>query len=232
MSETASHFQSKGVLVSLELLSAFLLTCTQISSFFFVSLCPFSVPIPKQVSEQISDIAYELHRLSTLTGKSFVRQLELITQYKGFIPIEGESSIFHIGMEQDKDYQSLIDAARKAVDQGYSVYILPNPRNCRTADFIFKKKSSYTMYDLKTVSGKGSVGTQLLDSIGQSNRVLLNITSDYNARLLAADIRTYFESNRQAVEVLLFKGKKTISVNRYAVQSPLFHKQFRKKYEK
>jgi len=184
------------------------------------------------VSEQISDIAYELHRLSTLTGKSFVRQLELITQYKGFIPIEGESSIFHIGMEQDKDYQSLIDAARKAVDQGYSVYILPNPRNCRTADFIFKKKSSYTMYDLKTVSGKGSVGTQLLDSIGQSNRVLLNITSDYNARLLAADIRTYFESNRQAVEVLLFKGKKTISVNRYAVQSPLFHKQFRKKYEK
>ncbi len=34
------------------------------------------------------------------------------------------------------------------------------------------------MYDLKTVHGKGSVGTQLLDSIGQSNRILLNITSD------------------------------------------------------
>ena len=44
------------------------------------------------MSEQISDIAYELQRLSTLTGKSFVRQLELITQYKGFIPIEGESN--------------------------------------------------------------------------------------------------------------------------------------------
>lgn len=134
-------------------------------------------------------------------------------------------------MQQDKDYVPLIDAARKAVDHGYTVYILPNPRNFRTADFIFEKKGSYTMYDLKTVYGKGSVGTQLLDSIGQSNRILLNITTDYNARLLAADIKAYFETNRNAIEVLLFKGKKAISVNRYAAQSPMFYRQFRKKYE-
>lgn len=134
-------------------------------------------------------------------------------------------------MEQDKDYSSLIDVARKAVELGYVVYLLPNPRNCRTADFIFVKKGSYMMYDLKTVYGKGSIGTQLLDSIGQSNRILLNITSDYNARLLAADIKAYFEANGDAVEVLLFKGRKMISVNRYAVQSPMFYRQFRKKYE-
>lgn len=83
----------------------------------------------------------------------------------------------------------------------------------------------------ETVSGKGSVGTQLLDSIGQSNRILLNITSEYNARLLAADIKSYFEFNRYAVEVLIFKGKKTISINRYIVQSPMFYRLFRKKYE-
>ena len=88
------------------------------------------------------------------------------------------------------------------------------------------------MYDLKTVSGKGSVETQLLDSIGQSNRILLNISSNYNARLLAADIKSYFESNRHAVEVLIFKGNKTISVNRYNIQSPMFYRRFRKKYEK
>ncbi len=33
---------------------------------------------------------------------------------------------------------------------------------------------------------KGSVGTQLFDSIGQTNRVLLNMTTDYNARLLSS----------------------------------------------
>lgn len=41
------------------------------------------------------------------------------------------------------------------------------------------------MYDLKTVHGKSSVDTQLLDSIGQANRILLNMTSDYNPRTLA-----------------------------------------------
>ena len=183
------------------------------------------------MDEQIADIAFELERLNTLSGKAFVKQLELITNYKGFLPLGGETSIFHIGMEKDKDYAPLMDAAHKATEHGYTVYLLPNPRNCRTADFIFEKKGVYTMYDLKTVYGKGSVGTQLLDSIGQSNRILLNITSDYSARLLASDIRTYFEVNRNAVEVLLFKGKKMISVNRYSTLSPMFYRQFRKRYE-
>ena len=59
----------------------------------------------------------------------------------------------------------------------------------------------------------------------------LELITRYNARLLAADIKTYFEVNRKAIEVLLFKGKKAISVNRYATQSPKFYRQFRKKYE-
>ena len=49
-----------------------------------------------------------------------------------------------------------------------------------------------------------------MESIGQSNRVLLNINTDYNARLLASDIRAYFEVNAEAIEVLIFKGKKLI----------------------
>ncbi len=149
------------------------------------------------MDEQIADIAFELERLNTLSGKAFVKQLELITNYKGFLPLEGETSIFHIGMEKDKDYAPLMDAAHKATEHGYTVYLLPNPRNCRTADFIFEKKGAYTMC----------------------------------ARLLASDIRTYFEVNRNAVEVLLFKGKKIISVNRYSTLSPMFYRQFRKRYE-
>lgn len=86
--------------------------------------------------------------------------------------------------------------------------------------------------DLKTVYGKGSVGTQLLDSIGQTNRVLLNMQSDYNARLLAADIKTYFETNGEAIEVLIFKGNKVITVKRGLACNPSFNRLFRKLYEK
>ncbi len=59
-------------------------------------------------------------------------------------------------------------------------------------------------------ASKASAGTRMMESIGQSNRVLLNINTDYNARLLASDIRTYFEVNAEAIEVLIFKGKKLI----------------------
>ena len=121
-------------------------------------------------------------------------------------------------------------AVAMAVAHGYSVYILPNPRNCRTADFIFRKKNLYTMYDLKTVSGMGSVGTQLLDSIGQSNRILINMTSDYNPRALAKDIRRYFERNVYAVEVLIMKGSRSISVIREDTLGQSFIRNFMMKY--
>ena len=53
-----------------------------------------------------------------------------------------------------------------------------------------------------------------------------------NERLLSSEIKAYFETNKQAVEVLIFKGKKSISVSRWQVDTPRFNRLFRKKYEK
>ena len=177
-------------------------------------------------------MADELEELQYLKGASFIKQLKLIIYYGNFNPVEGETDIFSAISEQSDDFDNLINAARKAVEHGFRVYILPNPRSCRTADFIFEKKGILGLYDLKTVHGKGSVGTQLFDSIGQTNRVLLNITTDYNTRLLASDIKKYFETNPDAVEVLIFKGHKYFSVERTLTLSVQYHKIFRKRYEK
>ncbi len=177
-------------------------------------------------------MADELQELHYLKGAQFIKQLKLIIYSGEFHLIEGETNIYSSISEQSDDFSNLINAARKAVEHGYRVYILPNPRNCRTADFIFEKKGILGLYDLKTVYGKGSVGTQLLDSIGQTNRVLLNMLTDYNARLLASDIKTYFEANQDALEVLIFKGKKVLPINRIQVQSPDFNRVFRKRFEK
>ena len=177
-------------------------------------------------------IAEELQELHYLKGAQFINQLKLIIYYGEFHPLEGETNIFSAISEQSDDFDNLINAARKAVAHGYRVYILPNPRSCRTADFIFEKKGILGLYDLKTVHGKGSVGTQLLDSIGQTNRVLLNMLTDYNARLLASDIRTYFESSRNAIEVLIFKGNKIITIKRGLACNPSFNRIFRRLYEK
>ena len=176
-------------------------------------------------------MAEELQELHYLKGARFIYQLKQIIYYGEFYPVEGETNIFSAISEESDDFDNLINAARKAVEHGYRVYILPNPRSCRTADFIFEKKGILGLYDLKTVYGKGSVGTQLLDSIGQTNRVLLNMQTDYNARLLAKDIRRYFERNANAVEVLIMKGARTISVIREDTLGQSYIRNFMMKYK-
>ena len=102
----------------------------------------------------MEDIAVELSKLHTLSGIQFVKQLEAITRYGGFDLLQGENAIYAVGGTHDDDFEALLAAARKAVEHGNTVYLLPNPRSSRTADFIFEKKGSYKMYDLKTVHGK------------------------------------------------------------------------------
>ena len=40
------------------------------------------------------------------------------------------------------------------------------------------------------------------------------MATTYNARSLARDLRSYFEANKDAVEVLIFKGGAQLSVTR------------------
>lgn len=181
---------------------------------------------------ETNGIAQELARLHTLSGADFSRQVEIIAHRGEFHPVENENGIYSAGGEQSDDYQNLLVAARKAVEFGYTVFILPNPRQTRTADFIFEKKGIYRLYDLKTVFGKSSVGQNLLDSIGQCNRILLNMTRDYNTRSLAYSIKRYFEISDNAIEVLIFKGHKRISVKRTMATSDTFFAMFRKAFER
>ena len=177
-------------------------------------------------------MAVELQELHYLKGARFVNQLKLIIYYGEFHLVEGETNIFSAISEQNDDFDNLINAARKAVNYGYRVYILPNPKGIRTADFIFERKGLYRMYDLKTIQGKASIINRLAESIGQTNHVLLNMATDYNARLLAVQIRQYFKLNPMASEVLIFKGGQAISVKREYALSKLFLMSLPRKYGK
>ena len=63
------------------------------------------------------DIALELARLHILKGADFVRQLKMLTGLSMFRQVNGESDIYSTGGEQSEDYESLLNAARKAVGQ-------------------------------------------------------------------------------------------------------------------
>ena len=184
------------------------------------------------VAEPLSrDIDSILSDLQTARGAAFVTLLKEITKHPAYSVLKSDPNIYTIGGERGEDYDNLLNAARKAVEHGYRVFILPNPKGFRTADFVFERKGVYKMFDLKTITGKNSVGTRLVESIGQSNRVLLNMPTGYNTRLLAADIKTYFELNEAALEVLIFKGKSELSIYRRFVSNSRFYSEFKKTYE-
>ena len=172
------------------------------------------------------DLDTLLEDLHSLHGSAFVTQLKYIAAHRAFTPINGETGIYSVGGEQDADFENLLNAARKAVEHGYRVFILPNPKGIRTADFIFERKGVFKMFDLKTISGSNSVDNRLKESIGQTNRVLLHMMVDYNPSALARTIKSYFEYNRNALEVLVFKGKKQLSVTRKTLDDNKFFRTF------
>ena len=60
----------------------------------------------------------------------------------------------------------------------------------------------------------------------------VGMTADYNPSLLARSIKKYFERNDEALEVLIFKGKKSISVSRDLTLSPDYYRIFMRRYVK
>lgn len=73
---------------------------------------------------------------------------------------------------------------------------------------------------------------RLLESIGQSYRILLNLATTYNGTALARCINKYFERNASAVEVLIFKGNKVMSVTRRTIADKNFIGTFCRLYYK
>jgi hypothetical protein len=68
----------------------------------------------------MNDIAFELARLHVLKGAEFVYQLKMLAQLKIFKPVENEKDIFAAEASHHEDFDSLLDAARKAVELGYN----------------------------------------------------------------------------------------------------------------
>lgn len=170
-----------------------------------------------------------MEKLPELSGAEYISQLRKLTELKIYKKVE--KGILSAISEDSSDYGNLLAGAEKAVRHGYQVFILPNPKGVRSADYIFERKGVYKMYDLKTITGTGSIGSRLEESIGQTNRVFLNMATTYPTNRMATEIKQYFEANKEALEVLVAVGKKMVSVERYMISERNFYKEFRKRIE-
>jgi len=182
------------------------------------------------------DITAELLLLKSFEGAAFGAKLKEIAARKEFHALPDSPFIYAVGggdqFSGEPDYPSLLMAAQKAVEHGYRVFILPNPHGVKTPDYILERRGIYKLFDLKNISGKNIVLTRLNESANQANRALLNMPAKYNTRMLAADIKNYFESNDKALEVLIFRRKLELSVFRRFAMSARFYTEFKKLYER
>lgn len=175
------------------------------------------------------DVKEIFAKLPELSGAEYISQIRKLTELKIYKKVKKD--ILSAISSDSADYDNLLAGAKKAVRQGYKVYILPNPKGVRSADYIFERKGVYKMFDLKTITGTGSIGTRLEESIGQTNRVFINLATTYPTNRMATEIKQYFEANNEALEVLVAVGKKMVSVDRDFIASRNYFKLFRKMVE-
>lgn len=121
-----------------------------------------------------------------------------------------------------------LDMARKLTKQGYDVYMMPNPSESNSFDFIIKKQGK--IYDIE---GKAFNGTNTLDHLldkgaKQSSRVLVDVIGNKNTNYITSTVKKAFEENTQLSEIWLFKGSRLIKVSRHLYNSKAFEYKFKK----
>ena len=98
-------------------------------------------------SKDANDVTQAFVKLRELSGADYIKQLHKITEFK--IYKEVKRNILSAINPESADYDNLIAGAEKAVRHGSQVFILPNLKGVRSADYIFVRKGVYKMYDLK-----------------------------------------------------------------------------------
>lgn len=146
--------------------------------------------------------------------KAEKRKWEDIANDKNYKPIKGEKNIYAPeGRSTEKDFNDKLTTARIAVEHGYRVWILGKTGK-RNPDYLFERGGIFHPYDLKRVQSINSLEQDLVKSQGQTNRVVIKMNRTGNPRIIIKSIRKYFEQVTEAQEVLIFQGKRPISIER------------------
>ena len=188
-------------------------------------LCRACQKLRMTASNDITELLKSLHEKH---GADYIQTLRDIVSMRIFKPSD-KRNIYSAIDEKSADYQNLFACAIKLADHGFDVFILPNPGSTRSGDYILKKKNYIGLYDLKTITGDNSIENRLSESIGQTKRVILNITTRYNPRKIFQSLQEYYK-NKETLEVKIIKGNELIEVDRKMAKAPNFEKKFRKLY--
>ena len=113
-----------------------------------------------------------------------------------------------------KEMPKNLRIASKYLNNGFDVYILPNVRGVKSADFIVVKKGKYYYIEGKEFDGYSTLGARIKDGATQSDRVVIDVVGNQTTSYVYSEIKNAFNSIPSLSELHLFKGNRIIFIKR------------------
>ncbi len=145
-----------------------------------------------------------------------------------------DNSIFGMGMQmfdkklKEGEMPANLSLAKKFVAKGYDVYMLHNPKNTRSADYILRKDNKLYYTEGKFLTGKNSLDHKFYKE--QSERISIDVMSSISANYVSSIVKTAFEQYSNLKEVILFKGSRMIKISYDKATKKKFDRLFRQEW--
>ena len=121
-----------------------------------------------------------------------------------------------------------LQIAQKFVANGYDVFLLANPHNTKSADFIIREKDKLFYVEGKTSSGGSALSVRVSEGVKQADRIVVNFIGLPQTSKITDLTPKVFFCNSNLMELIFFKGRKMIVITR----ADCFAKDFAKRFKK
>lgn len=167
--------------------------------------------------EKVSVLKWIVSQPQFLEMKRFTED-----EYKIYALNEGEYDEILKSGEMPNNLQ----IAQKFIKNKFDVFLLSNPSNTKSADFILHQKEKLFYVEGKTSSGGGALATRLNDGAKQSDRIAINLQRQMNTKDVFKEIVDAFHKNENIKVLYLFKKTRLIQLDRFIVESKDFECKF------
>ena len=113
-----------------------------------------------------------------------------------------------------------LQIAQKFVANGYDVFLLANPHNTKSADFIIRQKNKLFYVEGKTSSGGSALSVRLREGAQQSEIIAVNFSNYPKFHELLTFIKRAFEGNSTLRAIVLFKKARMITISCKLLKAP------------
>lgn len=197
--------------------------------------------VPSDVGEilGLAEIENKIERYYKLgTNKERVQILREIVDDRAFRELKYHSMKDHKIYSADirdfderlrtvREMPKNITIAKKLLSNGYDVYLMPNPKQTQSADFIIKKGGLLYYTEAKTLDGKSTLNHLISKGALQADRIVVDIIGTGDINYIRREVKRGFERNSNLSFIILLKGNSEIIVSRQIVNDKEFERRFR-----